>query len=676
MLRNVVVAVLVLSGALAGGARAQDPGSLADLGQLLMLEDRREFDGVVLQRAVQHPDARVRERAAMTLGRLGDRAATPLLVHLLRDTDSTVRAEAAFALGELGDPAAVGDLAALTERFEQVVTDGFSVEIVTALAKIGGADAERALDRLLERHPPADVAADRATAQVLLETWRLGRASALARRLPEYVRLGRGEWRRNATYSATRLPVPAAASALLEAVADSDLATRAWAVRGLIAPMADSSGLSRATFVGALRGLVTDREAQVRINALRSLSTFQDSSLAPLAASRLNDRDPNVTIEAATTLGRLGGARALAALVERFPSATSFGLRRAIAVGVARIDTARALTLTAAWRTDGDWRQRSAYVEVLATIRNAGARVQLEALLSDPDVRVSALALSGVAGIAAVGDSALVAQATLMLGSPDVGVRTAAIQVLGRERRPALIPMLVAAYRQAETETLNDARLAAVDALAAIADAGAGPAVESQFLSAVGRSNDYLVRRLVARRFGEAAYRRTWRTVLPVETGRSAEEYRELARRFILRGEAVRPVTIETERGSIRLQLFAYDAPLTVDNFTRLIDRRFFDNGRWHRVVPNFVAQDGDPRGDGSGGSGAIIRDEINRRRYGRGTLGMALSGPDTGSSQFFLTHSAQPHLDGGYTVFGEVVAGWDILDQVVQGDRIRRIYR
>ena len=91
-------------------------------------------------------------------------------------------------------------------------------------------------------------------------------------------------------------------------------------------------------------------------------------------------------------------------------------------------------------------------------------------------------------------------------------------------------------------------------------------------------------------------------------------------------------------------------------------------------MVPNFVVQGGDPRGDGSGGPGHAIRDELNRRRYLRGTLGMALSGPDTGGSQFFIAHSPQPHLDGGYTVFGQVIGGADVLDRIVQGDRIVRI--
>jgi len=118
------------------------------------------------------------------------------------------------------------------------------------------------------------------------------------------------------------------------------------------------------------------------------------------------------------------------------------------------------------------------------------------------------------------------------------------------------------------------------------------------------------------------------------------------------------------------------DAPLTVDNFLRLVARRFFDRNRWHRVVPNFVVQDGDPRGDGFGGPGGAIRDELNRNRYDGPVLGMALSGPDTGMSQWFINLSAQPHLDGTYTVFGRVVNGAATLTRITQGDVIRTIAR
>ena len=128
------------------------------------------------------------------------------------------------------------------------------------------------------------------------------------------------------------------------------------------------------------------------------------------------------------------------------------------------------------------------------------------------------------------------------------------------------------------------------------------------------------------------------------------------------------------KRGTVVVEFFGADAPFTVSTFVALARRGYYNGLAFHRVVPNFVAQDGDPRGDGSGGPGYAIRDELNRRWYTRGAVGMALSGPDTGGSQYFLSHSPQPHLDGHYTVFGHVSAGFDVLDAIVQGDRISRV--
>ena len=149
--------------------------------------------------------------------------------------------------------------------------------------------------------------------------------------------------------------------------------------------------------------------------------------------------------------------------------------------------------------------------------------------------------------------------------------------------------------------------------------------------------------------------------------------YEDVVRTIVeptLGGRPIR-VVLATERGRIEIAFFGADAPLTVKNFLDLARAGTYRGTRFHRVVPNFVLQDGDPRGDGSGGPGYSIRDELNRHRYDRGVLGMALSGPDTGGSQWFITHSPQPHLDGGYTVFGRVVSGFDALDRIVQGDLV-----
>ncbi len=131
---------------------------------------------------------------------------------------------------------------------------------------------------------------------------------------------------------------------------------------------------------------------------------------------------------------------------------------------------------------------------------------------------------------------------------------------------------------------------------------------------------------------------------------------------------------IDTSKGAIEIALAVLDAPITTHNFARLAERGFFNGLRIHRVVPDFVVQDGDPRGDGNGGPGYTIRDELNDLPYLRGTVGMALSGPDTGGSQWFIAHSPQPHLDARYTVFGHVVAGMDVVDKLTQDDTIVRI--
>ena len=143
-------------------------------------------------------------------------------------------------------------------------------------------------------------------------------------------------------------------------------------------------------------------------------------------------------------------------------------------------------------------------------------------------------------------------------------------------------------------------------------------------------------------------------------------------RRAATRKNGTVKAMLTTEKGTFTIDLLPEDAPLTVDNFIKLARANYFNGLEVHRVVPNFVMQDGDPRGDGNGGPGWSIRCEVNTVPYERGAVGMALSGKDTGGSQWFVTHSPQPHLDGGYTVFGKVnETGMKVVDNIVRGDKI-----
>jgi cyclophilin family peptidyl-prolyl cis-trans isomerase len=133
------------------------------------------------------------------------------------------------------------------------------------------------------------------------------------------------------------------------------------------------------------------------------------------------------------------------------------------------------------------------------------------------------------------------------------------------------------------------------------------------------------------------------------------------------------PVTVRlrTTRGLIRVRLWSDEAPRTAGNFVTLVRRHFYDGLTFHRIVPDYVSQGGDPRGDGSGGPGYWLPCEIGTRRYEAGVIGMALAGRDTGGSQFFFAHAPEPHLDGRYTAFGEVVEGLDVVTQLIEGDVI-----
>jgi peptidyl-prolyl cis-trans isomerase B (cyclophilin B) len=139
--------------------------------------------------------------------------------------------------------------------------------------------------------------------------------------------------------------------------------------------------------------------------------------------------------------------------------------------------------------------------------------------------------------------------------------------------------------------------------------------------------------------------------------------------------EPLPQVTLHTNKGAIVVELAEDDAPNTVANFVSLAEKGFYNGVTFHRVLADFMIQGGDPTGTGSGGPGYVIADEFSPRlRHARGVLSMANAGPNTGGSQFFITHVACPHLDGKHAVFGRVIEGMDVVDSIRQGDRIEKV--
>ena len=145
------------------------------------------------------------------------------------------------------------------------------------------------------------------------------------------------------------------------------------------------------------------------------------------------------------------------------------------------------------------------------------------------------------------------------------------------------------------------------------------------------------------------------------------------------RSEAAEPksqkAVIELEAGKIIIELYPKEAPGTVENFVKLAKQGYYNGLRFHRVVPGFVVQGGDPKGDGTGGPGYTIKDEFNARPHLAGTIAMARTpAPNSAGSQFYICLGPQPALDGKYTVFGQVLEGMDVVMKIKRGDIMRKV--
>jgi cyclophilin family peptidyl-prolyl cis-trans isomerase len=284
-------------------------------------------------------------------------------------------------------------------------------------------------------------------------------------------------------------------------------------------------------------------------------------------------------------------------------------------------------------------------------------------MLDDQDQRVIPAVLGSLVRVGAADvDKVLVARLT----AEDVVVRATAARLLGERKVAGAAAALQAAYREAKRDDTYIARGAMLAALTNLGAAAAGVALKDAL-----QDTDWAVRRRAAELLTSLDPSADVAAIHPAPTGRERAFYDAPS---LIAPSYSPQVYIDTAKGTIQIELSVLDAPLTAHNFVALARRGFFKDVVIHRVVPNFVVQDGDPRGDGEGGPGYTIRDEINDLPFLRGTVGMALDWADTGGSQFFITAAPQPHLDGRYTVFGRVVAGMEIVDRIVKGDVIERV--
>ena len=700
----------------------------ATLIKIVKAEDARRYDKS-LEDLMRSPNAEVRERAALAAGRTGREDAIPALTALLtNDSSEKIRVMAAFALGEIESmKAADAILTALKAETRPVGSVSQTARLVEAAGKIAAANAKDEKSKELGAAILTTVDFDAVKRSApSTEIIRLG-MTAILRAKPTG---GEETVRKFLRYSDPHIVADAlntlarlrAKNADIEArellKTHTDPIVRANAAR-VLGAAEDKDALDI-----LLKAATDDSDARVRVSAIRALATLRDARAAEPLLKRgevLFDvyrkaKKPNFIpnehsefLEIATTLGRLLPNTRNERAVNLFREFGKLDQGHSPEVYIARIRVAPG-------RGDDDnkpdlvhWRQYSTLAQVVGEfsaiepVDDEGKKMKAEA----PDV------LRPLAKAFAVADP--IAEAKTIMAGPDVLqafarfktadlaelLRTALLNKDVQIRATAAnlladlpaskenVNELKAAFTKAllTDKTENDAQLSILDALFKVDKMGS----VRMFLLALN-APDYLVRKKAFELLDETQKQENHvGTQTAVNNARGLHRDQVLPyvaalrtklgqvlntdsdyRRALSRKNGSVKAVLTTEKGTFTIDFYPEQAPLTVDNFIRLAKSRYFDGLEVHRVVPNFVMQDGDPRGDGNGGPGWSIRCEVNMLPYERGVVGMALSGKDTGGSQWFVTHAPQPHLDGGYTVFGRVnETGMKVVDNIVRGDKI-----
>ena len=633
------------------------------LARLLKLEDERSHGDGEAHARLSDPAGRVRARAALVLARIGEPGAAAAIAPLLDDGTAYVRATAAFSLGLLEEELPEDALRRLTEAtrdddpsvraraYETIGKKGRDAAAETIATAISSAVPRGAepyewaddMDVSALRYPHHDLRlAILALARLESLRWSWD-ILATEGGTPRFV-----WW--PAAWALSELEGDQRAPLLTYYAGERNPEFRLWSARGL-------RTVASATARDPIRVMLSDPNERVRIAAVRAATSIGLPEVVP-ALLTLLERDTRyvqaVVLKALTTLS---APAAVEPLLDRLGSESRW-LRALVLPALARQDPAGFWLLLAGVGADLDWEVRAALANLLG--RMTGERVvellrtMVDASL-EPDARVRSHALTALARRDPEGAVTVLIQ-HLSADDPFEKLAAAvALESIGASEAAA--PVHEAFLVADEDEPRVKAGLLAV--LAALEP-------ESGLESARTAIDDtsYLVRRqaaAISRQASNAnAAIRARPSALSLDTYRPYVSPRYSPQAFI-----------RTELGVIELELFVLDAPMTVRNFVRLARDGFYNGLSVHDVVPNGYIQAGDPRGDGNGGPGYVIRSEINRRPILRGTVAMANHGKDTGGSRFFITHLPRPDLDGRNTVFGQVTSGMEIVDRLEPGDPI-----
>jgi len=695
--------------------------------QILKAEDARRYDKVI-EDLMKNPNASVRERAALAAGRIGDPAAVPALVKMMNgDASDRVRETAAFALGEVESiEAADAVRIAIGEtgkaRLPGRTEDSIRGRLAEAAGKIAAANAKDPKAKELGQAILFTLEAEHLKGAGANKDIVLLALTAALRARPEGTNVAAAKFlaspdariRADAANTLSRVRAKNANEALRKiAASDTDKNARVNAMRAL------GAAEDKEAFDLLLNAATTDKSTAVRIGATRALAALKDARagerltahgeklFAEYKAAKKPDSIPDVQnefIEVATALGRLLANTNNERANKLFADFGKLDKGMTPEVYIARVRIGPK-------RGDGSapeltsWKQYSTLVQTVGEFSaieptsDVGKQMKTEAsgilrpltkafAEADPvtDKATILAAPDALRAFARFKTDDLGEMLRSALKNKDVFVRATAAELISElPAAPENTAALKIAFEYASTNDLfyNDASLAALEAYLKFEKE------DLKTIEAALNHQDGLIRAKATELIRTTDLGKKWPTLNSLadrtrtlknfigsgtKNGQVISIDADYRRAAVRKNGSVRAV-FTTQKGSFTIEFLPEDAPLTVDNFVKLARSGYFNGLEVHRVVPNFVMQDGDPLGNGSGGPGWSIRCEVNMVPYGRGSVGMALSGKDTGGSQWFVTHLPQPHLDGGYTVFGKVnETGMKVVDRIVPGDKISKV--
>lgn len=672
---------------------ATPPLSQFELEMLQLEGERRTADGALTKLVQSAAEPAQRARALVALARIQDLSTLPIVLAALKDKETSVRAQAAVSTGlmalawqGLGDAQKTEVSTALNEAEATESQAEVRAAILEALGRLAN---PAAVQRLTERLSGDELQKN----QALLS---LGIAAKRGATLPAAVLATATEaviskndtTRYVAAYMLMQAKAPGAREGLLRALADTNSETRALGLKGLGDVGTDAD-------VPALAYRLHDADYRVASEATRSLTKLAIRCFPEKPAVKGQPAPPPVLTCAA--LDALSALKSSAAgwLTKGF-SSTAMPLLVLAQAGLPRAAVPLLKDVRVALKTQLDQKSKEVVVKASANLdcRLAAAIDRAQGFLSEvfhcgddkvPESHWLALGLSELSQAKPEPGKgkARSAEALPYLSHPDAKVRAAAVAAVASGEGPKAVEALTALLTDKDVVMVSSAASglaqmkskASFPAVLALARQVPSPELAPGLASALAdfANKDAVPVLTTWLTSANAVVRHSAAETLSKLQGKpvSAAHVAHAAPATLSDGWQVSAVEVKTEKGPFTLRLYGHAAPRTVANFVDLAKKGYFKDITFHRVVPNFVVQGGDPRGDGEGGPGYTIPCEINENRYLRGTVGMALSGKDTGGSQWFVATSAQPHLDGRYTTFGGVVSGIEVVDALLEGDRI-----